>query len=210
MAMAGYQTKIQFAQGGGTVYFTDGSTMVVESGAVMVTADGVGAKNGAAITATEYGDGAVHKTVLTLVDLDISMVDSGANGGHGSHKIYDFPDGAIQVLGASYNLTTARVSTGLATNAAIVGAIGSTATATDNATLTTTEADVIASTTGTLTSGAGTLKKYGSLVAAAFDGTTTALDLYLNAAVVDAGISATDTLRVNGTITLMWANLGDF
>lgn len=42
-----------------------------------------------------------------------------------------------------------------------------------------------------------------------FDGTATAKDLYLNFAVPDAGSTASDTLTVNGTVTITWANLGD-
>ena len=91
--------------------------------------------------------------------------------------------------------------------AALVGSLGSAAAGAGDATLTSTEADMIASTTGTLTSGAGTLTKYGSLVAAAFDGTSAAKSAYLNVAVPDAGSSGNDALIVNGTITIFWADL---
>jgi hypothetical protein len=76
--------------------------------------------------------------------------------------------------------------------------------------LTSTEADMIASTTGTLTAGAGTLAKHGSINTTAFDGHSSALDAYLNLAVPDAGSSGDDAVTVNGTITLLWANLGDY
>lgn len=174
------------------------------------TKDGVGAKNGAAVAVAEYGSGAVHKSVFTLTALSITMTDAGAAGCHGSHKVYDFPEGVIQILGCSYNLTTLAGAGGIADGAALVGSLGSVTTATDNATLTGTEADLIASTTGTLTAGAGVLAKHGSLVATAFDGHTTAMDAFLNVAVPDADSSASDTLAVSGTITIVWANLGDY
>lgn len=174
------------------------------------TSDGVGAKNGAAVAVAEYGSGAVHKSVFTLTSLSITMTDAGAAGCHGSHKIYDFPAGVIQILGCSYDLTTLAGAGGIADGAALVGALGSAATATDNATLTSTEADLIASTTGTLTAGAGALAKHGSMVTTAFDGHTTAMDAYLNVAVPDADSSASDTVAVSGTITIVWANLGDY
>jgi hypothetical protein len=161
------------------------------------------------VTAVEYGDGAVHKTVLTVSALGIAITDNSTDGGAGSQKVYDFPEGVIQILGASYNLTTARVSTGLTTTSAVKGSLGTVAAAADD-TLTGTEADLIASTTGTLTAGAGTLKKHGSLVATAFDGHTTPIDAILNLVTVDAGIAANDTITVNGTITILWANLGDY
>lgn len=190
-----------------------GSAVAVPALAVtgnLTTASGVGAKNGSAVSVVELGDGAVHKTVFTLTALSVTMTDAGAAGCHGSHKIYDFPEGVIQVLGCSYNLTTLAGSGGIGDTAALVGALGTTATATDNATLTTTEANLIASTTGTLTAGAGVLQSHGSLVATAFDGHTTPVDAYLNLAVPDAGSSASDTVTVSGTITITWVNLGDY
>jgi hypothetical protein len=176
-----------------------------------ITTSGVGAAAGTGVSAVEYGNGAMHKTVLTVAALPITVTDTGgAGGGQGSQKVYDFPEGPIQLIGSSYNLTTARSSTGIAATAALVGSLGSVAADNANATLTSTEADMIASTAGPLTAGAGSLKSHGSLVATAFDGHTTALDAILNLAVPDANISATDTITLNGTITLTWANLGDY
>jgi hypothetical protein len=174
------------------------------------TSVGVGAKNGSAVTAVENGNGAVHKTTLTLTGLSITMTDATTNGCHGAHKVYDFPEGPIQVLGCSYNLTTLAGSGGIADGAALVGSLGTATNDAANATLSSTEADLIASTTGTLSSGAGTLKKHGSVVTTAFDGTGTAKDVFLNVSVPDADSSASDTLTVNGTITLHWINLGDY
>lgn len=174
------------------------------------TSVGVGAAAGTGVTATEYGNDAVHKTVLTLSALSITMTDATTNGCHGSQKVYDFPEGVIQILGCSYNLTTLAGSGGIADGAALVGGLGTAAISTDNAALTGTEADLIASTTGTLTSGAGSLKKHGSINTTAYDGHTTPVDAYLNLAVPDADSSASDTVAVSGTITLVWQNLGDW
>lgn len=192
-----------------------GTEVATLSGGDIITADpqttvGVGAKNGSAITAVENGNGAVHKTVLTLASLSVTMTDATTNGCHGSHKLYDFPAGPIQILGTSMNLTTLAGSGGIADGAALVGSIGSATVGTNNATLTTTEADLIASKAGTLTAGAGTLASHGSLVATAFDGTATAVDAFLNLAVPDADSSASDTVAVSGTVTLHWINLGDY
>lgn len=172
---------------------------------------GVGAAAGTGVTAAETGNSAVHKTTLTLAALSIAVADTGgAAGAQGSQNVYTFPEGVIQFLGASYNLTVTRVGTAIAAGAALVGSLGSVAAGAGDATLTSTEADMIASTAGTLTAGAGTLKKHGSLVAAAFDGHTTPVPVYLNVAVPDADISATDAVLISGTITLVWANLGDY
>lgn len=176
-----------------------------------LTSSGVGAASGTGVTAAETGSGAVHKTTLTLAALSVAVTDTGgAAGGQGSQIVYTFPEGVIQLLGASYNLTTARVGTGIAATAALVGSLGSAAAGVGDSTLTSTEADMIASTTGTLTAGAGALAKHGSLVATAFDGHTTPITAILNLAVPDAGISATDAVLVSGTITIVWTNLGDY
>lgn len=171
----------------------------------------VGTASGTGVVATEYGNGVVHKTVLTLTAAQIPTTDATTAGASGGLKVYTFPEGVIQVLGASYNLTTARVSTGLATTAAMVGSLGTVSALTEgDATLTSTEADIIASTTGTLTAGAGSFKKHGSINTTAFDGHTTPVPVWLNTAVVDAGTSANDALACTGTITLSWVNLGDY
>jgi hypothetical protein len=162
------------------------------------------------VTVEERGDGVLHQTVFTLVSTSLTITDHTAAGAHGSIKLYDFPAGLIHFLGGSTNLTTLAGAGGVTDTAALVGSVGSVTTATDNATLTTTEADFIPSTTGTLTAGAGTLlgKATASQIAV-FDGTATAPDAYLNVAIPDAGCSANDTLAVSGTITLTWINHGD-
>jgi len=165
---------------------------------------------GANITATEFGGGGGHKTVLTFTNYVLATVDHTTNGAQGSAVIYTFPEGVIQLLGASYNLTIARVGTNIGATAAVVGSIGSAAAAITDATLTSTEADMIASTSGTLTAGAGSLKSSGSLVATAFDGHTTPITANLNVAIPDAGSAGDDSLTISGTVTLCWADLGDF
>lgn len=197
------ETQLVCADGG-----TSGAASTVS--VAPKTSVGVGAKNGSEVSVVETGSDAVHKTVLTLSSLSVTMTDATTAGCHGAHKVYDFPEGVIQILGASYDLTTLAGSGGIADTAALVGSLGSATNDTANATLTSTEADIIASTTGTLTGGAGVLQKHGSINTTAFDGHTTPVDAYLNLSVPDAGSSANDTVTVSGTITLIWANLGDY
>lgn len=187
---------------------TANSTATVTLPAPLANTGG-GTVGGTGNTAAEY-QAALRKTVITFDDHSITMTDATTAGSHGSTKIYDFPAGAIQVLGSSCDLTTTAGAGGIDDAAEAVLSLGSATAGTDNATLTSTEADIIASYAGTLSSGTGVFTKYGSLVAAAFDGTTTPVDLYINAAVPDAGSTADDTLTVAGTCTIAWANLGDF
>lgn len=174
------------------------------------TTVGVGAKNGAAVAVAEKGDGVIHKSVFTLTALSITMTDADTAGCHGGHKVYDFPAGLIRILGATMDLTTTAGAGGIGDTAALIGSLGSVAVATDNAALTSTEADVIPSTAGTLTAGAGTLKGKATISQdITLDGTSTAADLYLNLAVPAADSTANDTVAVSGTITILWASLGD-
>ena len=150
------------------------------------------------------------RTVLTLNKVSIATVDATTAGAHGSLKLYDFPECNLLFLGATCDLTLLAGAGGITDTAAVVASIGTAQLATDNATLTGTEADLIASTAGTLTAGAGTVKgKTVTAGVAVFDGTSTAKDAWLNLAVPDAGSTANDTLTVSGTVTLVWANLGD-
>ena len=174
------------------------------------TASGSGAVSGTGVTVVESGDAALKKTVLTFTNVSVTMTDATTAGSHGSLKVYDFPAGLLSYLGGTTNLTIARVGTAITTTAAVVGAVGTVPTVNDNATLTTTEADLIPSTISTLTAGAGVTKgKYAVAPQVPFDGTATAVDAYLNFAIPDAGSTGNDALLVNGTITLVWSNLGD-
>ena len=42
------------------------------------------------------------------------------------------------------------------------------------------------------------------------DGTTTALDVFVNAAVANASTTKAVTVAVTGTLTITWINLGDY
>lgn len=160
------------------------------------------------MTVTENGDGAVHKTTFTFSAHSVTMTD--ATDSTGSVAIYTFPEGFIKVYGSLCNLTTTAGVGGITDTAALVLSVGSVVVATDNATLTSTEADIIASYAGTLIGGEGVFTKDGALVAAAFDGHTTDEAIFLNLAVPDADTSANDTIELTGDCTIVWSNLGDF
>ena len=150
------------------------------------------------------------RTTLQLSGAVVTMTDAAAAGCHGSVKLYDFPSCNLLFLGATCDLTVTAGTGGIADTAAVVAAIGTAAVSTADATLTTTEADLIPSTAATLTAGAGAAKgKTLTAGVVVFDGTSTAKDAYLNFAVPDAGSTGNDTLIVSGTVTLVWANLGD-
>ena len=163
----------------------------------------------AAFSASTTSDG-VLKTVIKLSGLSVTMTDAVAAGSHGSAKLFDFPAGNLFFLGATCDLTLTAGVGGITDTAAVVVGVGTATLATDNATLTGTEADLVPSTAAILTAGVGAGKgKSLTAGAVAFDGTSTAKDAWLNIAVPDAGSTGNDTLIVSGTITLVWSNLGD-
>lgn len=174
--------------------------------------NGVGAAGAAASTSVAVSESAAGaiKTVLTLSNVSITMTDATTAGSHGSLKLYDFPECNLLFLGGTTDLVITAGAGGITDTAAVVGSVGTATVGTDNATLTTTEADLIPSTASTLTGGVGATK--GKTVTAGvvvFDGTATAKDAWLNYAIPDADSTANDTLVVSGTVTLIWSNLGD-
>lgn len=195
----------------GPLIDSDSSLTGVRISGKLLTADGVGAVAGSGVTVVEYGTGAVHKTVFTLAAASVTVTDTGgAAGAQGNLKIYDFPEGVLVRGGCVASAATLAGTGGITDTAAAVLSLGSAAAGAGDATLTGTEADFIASFAGTLAAGAGTFAKYGEPSVTSLDGHTTPIDLYLNVAVPDAGVSASDTMAVTGTITCIWSVTGDF
>lgn len=157
-------------------------------------------------------DGVIHQTVFTLADMAQALPNSTQYVGT---KIYDFPAGRISILGVTASLaekTTSAIAGTL--NASKTGALAlGTATASAT-TLATTMADLLPSTAWTSSATinvAGTAVTGALASAAQFDGTATAIDMYLNAAVVtDGDLDADATIAWSGTITVTWVNLGDY
>lgn len=150
--------------------------------------------------------GVVKQTTLTLDLTDTNEISLADGADHGAGvKIYDFPAGRILILGAVINCTTAteNATEGAATVDLAVG----TATAADDATLTSTEANIIPS---TATDNGEDTWKAAMAASAQFDGTSTAVALYVNAGVTDAISSGAVAVAITGTLTVTWINLGDY
>lgn len=142
----------------GPLVVVENDRILVQPGGSIQTRSGVGEKNGTGVTVVERGDGSIHQSVFTFAAVAIALTDATTAGNQGSLKFYDFPAGQIEILGATCDLTTLAGAGGIVDGAALVGSLGTAAAGVDNATLTTTEANIIPSITGTLTAGAGTLK----------------------------------------------------
>lgn len=179
--------------------------------------DLIGSPGGLQVVATEYGDAALHRTVLTLTDLPVSIVSVTTGNGVGGALIYQLAQGHIRFRGATAKLSL-RIATakqadftdatpegdlGIGTVApANADALGTDATDDDICTATAFLCSAYADTSVNLPPEADLIK----------DGTTTAVAVYLNALVdaVDINDGVTTEILVSGTVVLTWQNLGDF
>lgn len=170
---------------------------------------GEGAAAGTGVSASSSPG--TNKTVLTFKNTPLPLIDTAATVARCALKIFDFPEGSIQIIGATANLALTKSAAGV--NADWDGdfGVGSAAAAADAA-LSGTEQNVIPTTPTPQAVAGATTAKGLSTAGVLLDGTATPVDLYLNVLVDDADQDVTTTptnLIANGTITVLWANLGD-
>ena len=169
------------------------------------------------LTAVEKGDGAIHKTILTLAEVELTSVDHTTDGAQATKKLYTFPQGQIVILGAHqiYPLGSIAAVTGGAagysdTSDFSIG-VGSTEVPA-GVDLATTEQNMCAKADVDLTSGTSDAIESGINAALVpLDGSTTAIPVWLNTSTLDDGDHGPlpDTLKVSGTITLVWTIIGN-
>ena len=154
----------------------------------------------------------IRTTEFTFTNYSLAITKTGTTNVYGSAKIYTFPEGFILHLGSVANLTIAGDGTNIVATAPLVTALGSVAAAND-ATLSSTEADYIASTTSTLAASAGTMYNAATVAPASFAGNAgTAKTININCAgdnTASASATANGTITLNGTIVVTWLPLGD-
>jgi len=193
--------------------FNDLVDIVETNGNTRFTTDGAQASG---LTVTEYGNEIDHRTVVAGTFVTAAgVIGAGALPGSAlafGKKIYDFPEGGIRVSNAILDL---EVEASLSSTAADIGlgsvvATGATAALGASSTY---EDIVDGSSDGGVTAGtAGDPGIYQRVAAAetdaaAFDGCTTAKDMFLNVA---AAWEATGTFILRGTISFNWSYLGDY
>lgn len=164
------------------------------------------------LTATVNRSGDYFTILFTLAAVRLTVTDAAGSGSSASLKIFDFDPGSVRILGSRMDFTAfaeGAALTGGAGDAAFVMALGSVAADAGDGALTGTEVDIGAATsTITLSGGTGTGTKH-SAISAVFDGTATALDVYLNWSGTAATIDANSTIDVTGTITITGVMQGD-
>jgi hypothetical protein len=164
-----------------------------------------------AATALEGLDG-MHRTVLSVrvTGADKVTLADGAHGG--GTLVYTFPEGQVAILGAVFNGTVTNTD-GFNAHAADTFSFGvGVVVGADDDALTGTEQNLIASqavdTVGgtTLTRAVGVV---GPTTPVYVDGTSSAATAYVNFAIAAANNSAAVDFTASGTLTVVWALLGD-
>lgn len=157
---------------------------------------------------TEEGGGANHITKLVITGLPVTLANT-TGISFGTKKLLNFPRGAIHVAA----VTVADFSWGLENegNATPIagthgGDISLGTTGTTDATLDSTDVNLLASTSYDPISTAISAQQ---AINAIFDGTATPISVHLNAIIDDADVAdaASDVLEANATIYISWTNM---
>lgn len=192
----------------------DGSIKIHKVGDSIEYVGDVGAPASGTITVEESQFGPFFVTRFTLKSARITVTDGAASGSHGSLKIYDMPAGAITFLGCRQDYTAfaeGAALTGAAGDAVFEIGVGTTAisAAADGTLGNGVNENVGQAVSVTLSGGTGTGTAVDGAKTTALNGTATAIDLNLNWSGTAATIDANSTIDVTGTITVVWAHMGD-
>lgn len=200
--------------------FTAGTAAVTlaDLAATGVARDMAGSTPLTTITAEEKWDGfGLRKTILRLASVPVSVTSVTTGAGVGGTKIYDFPQGRVLLLGcmADLSLQIAEADQEDFTDGTPEGDVGIGTVAPQNADALGTDAtddDFATATAFTMAAFAAATVQCPSENSIQKDGTSTAVDMYLNmlidAADIDDG--TTSTVYASGIVTFYWINLGDF
>lgn len=166
------------------------------------------------IVGIDYAAGYRYTTVLTFTNYAISLTDEASTVAWGAAKVFTFPKGGIGFGGAVSDVALTISAAGV--NADWDGdfALG-TATAANDATLSSTEDDLLPTTATPQAAANATTAKGITTTSelAILDGTTTAKEVWFNILVDDADQDVTSTptnMILNGTVTVTWDFLGSY
>ena len=176
------------------------------------TSSGVGAVVTARGSVVEEGNSVMHKTTITITNGAIIATLADADHGAGV-VLYDFPAGVIAIHGVTCNMVVTNSAAFEASdNDHYFVGVG-TVIAADDATLATTEQNLIAVINEDTAAGVTLTHTEQTFLATTVivDGSSTACDVALNFAVAGNQVSGSNNFGVQdgATITITWSNLGD-
>lgn len=151
---------------------------------------------------------------FTLSKARISVTDAAGSGSYGSLKLFDFVEGVVSFLGARQDYTAFVEGSALTTaagDAVFEIGVGTTAigAAADGTLGNGVNENVGQAVSVTNSSGTGTGTAVDGAKTTALNGTTTPIDLYLNWSGTAETIDASSTIGVTGTISVLFAFVGD-
>jgi len=175
------------------------------------------------LSVLEKGNGAIHKTVITMDEMSVVSTDGAspaADGAWGTQQLYTFPEGHINVLGKHVVFPLAGLEAvdgggaGFSDTADFEIGVGTVAAAQDTQFDLNggDEEDVVAAIIAALTAKTSdAIESSANGTAATVDGSTSALEYHLNFRTRDNADhgSTADALLVSGTFTILWTCLGD-
>lgn len=167
------------------------------------------------LTVYEFTENNIHRTQFVFADVAVALTDEAGVVAYGGKQLYTFPTGHQVIINAISDLDITKSSAGVNDTADGDFSVG-TVTASNNGTLTSTEANIIASTTmPQMASGATTANgsSTSTETPALYDGSSTEIELFLNFLIDDADHDVGGTacnLIVNGTLDVSWVNFGTF
>ena len=167
------------------------------------------------LTVNEFVEDNVHRTQFVFADVDVALTDEAGVVAYAGKQLYTFPTGYQVVVNAIADLDITKSSAGVNDDADGDFSVG-TVTASNNGTLSSTEANIIASTAmAQMVSGATAAdgSSTSSETPALYNGSSTEIELFLNFLIDDADHDVTGTacnLIVNGTLDVSWINFGTF
>lgn len=158
------------------------------------------------LTVEEFGNSLLHSTVITFNNHVITLVDAAGVVAYGGTKVYTFPAGTILSISTGANFSLTKTSAGVNNDFDGDFAVG-TITASNNATLTGNEQNLIAS-TALAQAVAGvtgvTVIQPTLQTVTPYSGQN---DVFVNILIDDADHNVTATpcnILVNGTLSLFW------
>lgn len=166
----------------------------------------------ASYAVAKYVPGAQQQAILTLTALPITVANT-TGASFGSVKLFDFPAGRIRIEGGTVNFTSVNwAGTTIVATGSGDYSLGTTATA--DATLNSTDVDLVASTAllDPFVAGVGTGVGGVFVKDTEFDGSSTAKDVYLNMIIDDADVedAGSAIVLVTGIIHFHCAYGGDY
>jgi hypothetical protein len=162
------------------------------------------ATNGSSVASMEYGG--LNKYVLTISGASLKLANIVSSNSSASVKVFDFPTGYIYLVSVMVNdmhITTNADS--LTSTSGVTFAVGSVQGT--GLSLTSTEVDMCPT-----NASAGCTNMWDGRLAtpAAWNGTTTPVDMYLSICVDSNYVTTGTTNAAYGTIEFNWINQGDY